>query len=330
MEHYFTTFLRTKLLLHSRIKNNKDQDTIKVSVKELKKLHVYGPTLWRLKLNNEITYNAEGYFKPIHNGPLDFNLIELTKKIKSKNKTLTNLHLYMRNTLLHVTYDNKQNNIPAYFKAFLDNRDKHLHHFFTVDGFSGRVHTPIVHLKGTLRSSLRLNDERVSSIDIKQMSPLVLAKLLEQNVGPNPFSDTVNKGGDIYNFLLSKNITLLNRDGGKKFFFQLVFGQPMDDIGNLFEGNTNWVDWINSIKTKTLPANPHAKHPHTNLAWMLQTKEVELMTEVWTALKQHDILFLSIHDEIIVPNSHKTQVLSLVYTILQSQFVNPKITTETY
>ena len=43
MEHYFTTFLRTKLLLHSRIKNNKDQDTIKVSVKELKKLHVYGP-----------------------------------------------------------------------------------------------------------------------------------------------------------------------------------------------------------------------------------------------------------------------------------------------
>jgi len=330
MEHHFTTFIRTKLLLQSRLKTAQPKQTTKVSLRELKKLHVYGYTLWKLRENNEIWYDSDGNFKPIHEGPLDFELIKLTKKIKTHKRPLSSLHFYMRNALLHVSYDTSNTNIPVYFKAFLQNRDKHLDLFFTVDGFSGRVHTPIVHLKGDLRQYLKLNDENVGSIDVKQMSPMVLAKLLEEHVGKNPFSDAVNEGHDIYNFLLSKNITLKDRDAGKKFFFQLVFGQAMDDIGYIFKGNTEWVEWINKIKTTHIPLNPHAKDTHTNLAWMLQTKEVLLMTEIWTALQQQQILFLSIHDEILVQKSQAENILNIVKNILMSQFKNPKLTTTFY
>jgi len=67
----------------------------------------------------------------------------------------------------------------------------------------------------------------------------------------------------------------------------------MNDIGKLFKGNTEWVDWINDYMKRTEPNNPHKENKHTNLAWLLQYSAVQVMTGTWQTLKDKDIPFLT-------------------------------------
>lgn len=300
MEHLLTTYVRTKTVFKQRLKDLKDYDTVKLYIYELEKLGFHhGPLLWSLKERGEIWYDSKGNFKALRRGPIDPSLLERTKKREKVVVPLTDLHLYMREQLHMVTLPGvHKKDLPVYFRAFIDHRSSDIGPFFQVDSFSRRVHTPVVNLKGDLRYKIRLCGERIVSLDVKQMQPVILAKVLLDSIGENSFSTAIFNGVDVY-ILIQESAGLPKRSDAKKYLFQLIFGKPKDDIGKMFKGETKWVDWINSYKSRTEEKNPHKEDKHTNLAWLLQFSEVKVMTCIWEELKRLGIPFLTIHDDVL-------------------------------
>ncbi len=96
----------------------------------------------------------------------------------------------------------------------------------------------------------------------------------------------------------------------------------MNDIGKMFKGETKWVDWINQYKSRVEQNNPHKENKHTNLAWLLQYSEVKVMTDIWEALRQNDIPFLTIHDDILCRWSDKERVYAIMHKELGLHFSN--------
>lgn len=332
-EHPLTTYIRTKHVHKHRLKDLEDYDTVKIYQYELKKFlcgqrDQWGLTLQRLKEMGEISFDSKDNYKVIKDGPIDFRLLALTKKREKVRVTLTPVHVYMRNELMHVELDVPDKEMPVYFKAFLTHRHEDLDSFFTVDAFANRVHTPVVNLKHSLRDKLRFHGKPVVSLDVKQMQPTILAKVLMMSVGNNPFSEAIFKGEDVYEILRKNNGSIETRDEAKKLLFKLIFGKPMDDIGKMFQGDTRWVEWINSYKSKTEYKNPHKRDPHTNLAWLLQYSEVQVMYGIWRRLRGKGIPFLTIHDDVLCLEEHKKDVYDIMDSELKLHFKSYKITTD--
>lgn len=318
-EHPFTTYVRTKHVFKYRLKDLNDYDTVRIYMYELKKLGVRGPLLWKLREMGEIWYDKKGNFKALKEGPLNPSLLEKTKKNIRIQMPLNKLHLYMRDQLRYVEIDAPEKELSVYFKAFLKYRHKHIEDFFTVDSFSGRIHTPIVNLKHDLRMHIKFHGKAVVSLDVKQMQPQCLAKVLHSAIGENVFSNTIENGGDIYDML--QDLTgLKSRAEAKTMLFKLIFGKPMDDLAKLMQGNTEWLQWINNYKSTTENNNPHRQHTHTNLAWLLQYSEVQVMTGVWEGLKAKGIPFLTIHDDVIVPEGMEGTTERVMQSVLKQHF----------
>lgn len=328
-EDEFTTYVRTKTVFQLRLKDLKFYDRVKIYNYELDKLGVDWPVLWALKKDGQITYPdneaSPKWCRAIDmKGPIVPKLLDKGRKTPKVVVPLSDMHLKMRDTLKHVSVASSDD-LPVYFSTFLKLRETDLDAFFTVDAFCGRVHTPVVNLKSEYRTSLRLKGEPVVSLDVKQMQPTILAKVLHKSVGKNPFSDAVHNGDDVYK-LIQKSAGLEDRADAKLMFFRLVFGKPMDDIGSIFKGDTKWVEWINKYKTDTEPKNPHKGKPHTNLAWLLQYSEVKVMSEIWRILVDEGIDFLTIHDDILVRSRDEAKVLKVMNDVLSENFRKYDIT----
>jgi hypothetical protein len=300
-EHKLTTFIRTKIFFKNRLKDLDDYGTCKVYIYELKKLGCdNGAVLWKLKRDGDIDYDDSGVFRCLRKGPIDPSLLDLVKKKKRIRLQLSDLHVYMKEQLRRVGFAGSDElDIPVYFRAFLEMRKQNLDAFFSVDGFSTRVHTPIVNLKEDLRKYLRLDGEELVSLDVKQMQPLILAKILLDCVGENVFSEAIFSGEDAY-VIIQRAARLESRGDAKKMLFRLIFGKPMDGIGKIFHGDSGWVTWINNYKSVTESRNPHKEDKHTNLAWLLQFSEVQIMTGIWEKLRVAGLPFLTIHDDVLV------------------------------
>ena len=325
-EHIVTTFVRTKWVSMHRLKDLKDYDTVPVYIYELDKLighRNHGPLLWNLKERGEIWYDTKsrvGRFRALKPGRVDFSLLELTKRKDKQTIPLTPLHVWMREQLRFVELPGvAKRDIPVYFKAFLEHQKGNIAPFFSVDAFSNRVHSPVVNLKGDYRFKLRFHKSKIISLDVKQMQPTILAKVLQDSMGENSFSTAIFKGEDVY-VHLQKEAGLPQRKDAKKYLFQLIFGKPMNDIGKMFKGETKWVDWINDYKRRTEEKNPHKENRHTNLAWLLQYSEVQVMTGIWQRLKDKDIPFLTIHDEILCKEEDKDVVYDIMEDELKKHF----------
>jgi len=214
-------------------------------------------------------------------------------------------------------------NAPStdYFSVFLKNRFQYLDLFFTVDDFSGRIHTPVSSLKKDYRKSLLLAGLPVVSIDVAQMQPQLLGLILENKIGHNEFSTWLNKGLDIYEAIMKK-LSLENRNQAKKKFFEILFSPPSPELSRLF-GNSQWIDWINCYKQQKVSANPHTnKKPYSNLAWLLQKSEVKLMRKVWQKLVDNRIMFLTVHDEIVLPQPLAPQGEAIFREVLTQHLKN--------
>lgn len=331
MEHTLTTYIRTKTVHKHRLKDLKDYDSVKVYQYELRVFlrgprEQWGYQLQHLRDIGQISFDMKDNFTVLKEGPIDFRLLDLTKKRPKLKVPLTPLHVYMRKQLMHIELKIPDAEKSVYFKAFLAHRKSDLASFFTVDAFSNRVHTPVVVLGRTMRDKLLFYGKPVVSLDVKQMQPTILAKILEGSVGDNPFSKAIFEGKDVYELIKDNNQTIKTRDEAKKMFFTLVFGKPMDDIGTMFRGDTRWVDWINSYKSRTEYKNPHKEEPHTNLAWLLQYSEVQVMSGIWQRLKNKNIPFLTVHDDILCLRNDKEDVYSVMNEELSKNFKNFSIT----
>jgi hypothetical protein len=195
--------------------------------------------------------------------------------------------------------------------------------FFTVDTFCGRVHTPLTNLHRPLRKDLLFFGNPIASLDVAQMQPTILGKILFENIGTNEFSTWLNDGKDIYCMLQSK-ANLETRDQGKKRFFEILFSKPNNQLVKLF-GESDWITWINQTKSQRLEENPHSNKPHSNIAYLLQSTEVQIMAKVWERLAGANIPFISIHDEIIIQSHHLKQAHKIFDSVLQVEFNRYKL-----
>lgn len=191
--------------------------------------------------------------------------------------------------------------------------------FLIRDNFSGRLHTPVTNLPKLFRKQILLDNENLVEIDISQSQPLILSKLLYQQVGDNDFTAIIESGEDIYTYF-QKAFTLTSREQAKKLFFRVLFSKSNNKLNVIFN-DANWIKWINRYKRIKVSdnKNTHTK-PHSNLAWLLQSTEVSIMSQIWLELVKHKISFLTIHDAVLVPESKKVITTHLFNTILSKHF----------
>lgn len=245
-------------------------------------------------------------------GNIDLSMIEQPKPPDEP------LFQFMANCLNDVSLRPGATSTP-YFDLFLKNKESFLYHFFKVDNFSGRVHTPVTNLHRTIRPDLLLTGKSTASFDVATMQPLLLGKILLNEIGENEYSKWINQGVDIY-VKLQEAAKLSTRDEAKKRFFEILFSPPTNELLQMF-GASDWIKWINNYKGRQLPENPHNKEKrYSNLAWLLQTTEVKLMRKVWNLLFFYKIPFLSIHDEIIIKESDGTKAEGLFHSVLKNEF----------
>lgn len=314
MEHKIITYTRTKQFLNTYIKDESKQ-AVKLHETVLKRFNVSMAELHQMQQKGLLQRTDEGY-KVLIPGLVDFALI------RKAGQAETTLHKWMKNILLKVDFP-ASIPVPLYFETFLKVRKRYLDLFFKADHFCGRIHTPVSSLSRDLRPFIILCGESTVSLDVGQMQPTLLAEVLHDHIGTNAFSDAIFEGKDIYLILQSK-AGLQSRDEAKKRFYEITFDKPNNSLKELLEGE-NWIAWINEYKSKPEPRNPKREKVYNNLAWILQTYEVRIMTKIWQKLAESGIPFLTVHDEIICRRSDAEKVEKMMNCVLSDYFRTFKI-----
>jgi hypothetical protein len=304
MKKTFVIYIRTLQFWQTRLKDKCLYEPIYISSKEIKeRFNLSKDEIQNLIDANEIEVTAKpttkgnkaNFYRALQAGEVNLTLL------KHKTEPHSPLTLKMEQYLKDVSLI-RDSPSTLYFDTFLKFKENYLHLFFTIDSFSNRIHTPITSFKSNYRKNILLNGEETSSLDVATMQPLLLGKILYQEIGNNEFSNWINSGEDVY-IMLQNKAGLKSRNEAKKRFFQIIFGKPSNEINKLFNGES-WICWVNNYKTIIEERNPHSKlKPHSNLAWLLQTNEVKIMQKIWQSLADLNISFLSVHDEIIVRKS---------------------------
>jgi hypothetical protein len=312
-------YIKTSQFYKLRLRNETDSlEPIYITPSKINSLG--GFDLVNLYVNqNKLTADNNFYNVIDEDVKINLNLLE-RRPIPSEP-----LYQTMVNNLLGVSLDPLDPRTD-YFDVFLEYRNQRVELFFTVDEFSGRVQTAITNFHRAYRPNLKLFNEPTIGLDVFQMQPTILGKILHYMVGDNEFSNHINQGTDVY-VLLQKKLKLKDRDTAKKYMFKILFGYPDKNLSQIF-GNANWIEWINEYKTNPDALNQKIKMDskghesyHNNLAFLLQTTEVAIMKDVWQSLADNNIPFLSVHDEVIVQKSRKTEALNLFNKALQKHFV---------
>ena len=296
----FPTYLRTKMFWRSRLRDVDIFDDVFVHKDQLKQVDLKAleaakeiVLIYHTVQNAHKSFYHVPHYVPLKAGPIAPYLLE-----PQRGQQLDSLTTKMRSYLQMVSLK-EDSGSTDYFNLFLELKNQYLNLFFTVDLFSGRVHTPVSSFKREYRPNILIEGEQTSSLDVSTMQPTLLGKILEIQIGINEYSEWINEGRDIYLIIQNKE-KLDSRDNAKKRFYEILFSKPNKQLAELF-GNANWINWINEIKSKPLKANPRTqKKQHSNLAWLLQTSEVKIMREVWQGLVNANIFFLSVHDEVII------------------------------
>ena len=312
----FPTYLRTKMFWRSRLRNVDIFEPVFVPKNDLKKVDVaaliYADEISVLQKPTTKGFMAN-FYKPIKPGPVDLSMV-----VAPNGKELDKLTFKMREYLKLVSLKSSEAS-TIYFDVFLAYITKYPDLFLTVDLFSGRVHTPVSNFHRELREGILIEGMPTASLDVTTMQPLLLGKILEYKIGQNEYSNWIKSGTDIYESIMIKS-NLKSRDEAKKRFFEILFSYADNQLARIF-GNANWIEWINKYKSIPINANPHTfEKQHSNLAWLLQCTEVKIMREVWQELANNYIVFLSVHDEVIIKETDLPEAELLFNKIMKKHF----------
>jgi hypothetical protein len=317
----FVIYIRTKQIYNQRLKADKSDGYVYINESVKNKYQVADDHLKKLCTQGILEYSEKG-FRVTTIGPIDLTILPKKKSV------LTPITEAMKNYLQDVSLPEEAPS-TLHFDIFLHYKKSRPDLFFSVDGFSGRVHTPVVNFHRTHRPNILLKGEKTESLDVQTMQPLILGKILFKALGPNQYSDWIHSGEDIY-VRLQNGMQLNTRDEAKKRFFEIIFGYPNKKLSDAF-GGSNWINWINDFKTNPIKDNPHSQSkPHSNLAWLLQKTEVMIMTEVWKKLLTWNIPFLSVHDEIIIRQSDLEQSERIFDSVLKEHFTYYRLNRKSY
>jgi hypothetical protein len=320
----FLKYVRTKMIFSLRLRSENDMmQPVHISSKEIQERFFkvnYKDQIRELVDAKELEVTQKGlahYYKVLKSGGYDLSLMQV-KPLPKDNVTQTMLH-HLKNVTMP---DDAERTM--YFDLFLKYKDRAPYLFFKIDDFSGRVYTPVTTQHRIHRPNLKLYGKDTTGLDVQTMQPLLLGKILTKAIGTNDFSRWLNEGKDIY-LMLQDKAGISTRDEAKKRFFEILFSKPSNELDRMF-GGANWITWINEFKKLELPDNPHNKEkPHSNLAWLLQNTEVQVMRKVWNGLVNAGIPFLSIHDEVIIQTDREHEARRIFSDIMAKEFIYFKI-----
>lgn len=336
----FLTLVRTKQLIASlyqpRGHQTNTMEPVHIGQKEIETLCYPYPKYNRkaeleilvqmneLSITKKLNKNGREafYYSTLREREVDLSLI------KPRKQTLNIVTVLMKQNLKHVSLLEGAASTP-YFDAFLNGKN-YLDLFFFQDLFSGRIHTPVSNFHRILRPNILIADQRTISFDVSTMQPLLLGKILKEQIGENEFSNWIDSGIDIYEMVKEK-AGLKTRQEGKDLVLQkLLFCKSNEALNKLF-GNANWIIWINKYKSSYEPLNKNSKtKPHSNMAWLLQTTEVRLMKKIWARLLEEEIIFLTVHDEIIVQIKNGEKAQGIMHEVLNKELTFFKLTRSDY
>lgn len=240
--------------------------------------------------------------------------------VKDKVFPIGDVSRFMLETLKKVCV-NEGTPINPYFTYFLKYINQYPKLFFTIDKFSGRIHTPVTSFPAKDRINILIDGKQTASIDVATMQPIILGYILKSmdRLRNNEFSKWIDQGEDVY-LMLAQKAKLESREQGKKRFFEIIFARPSNELASIF-GNAAWIGWINGYKRKRVNENPYTdRKRHSNLAWLLQKTEVFIMKKIWIKLYETKIEFLTIHDEIIVQEENLSKTYAIMEAVLKEYF----------
>ena len=319
----FLKYVRTKELINYK----KINTGVHISQKEIEDKFFTYPEFNRkkildeLELENKLKITKGKYFRYhcVIDGDIDLDLLKPTYNYAQDNDILKAMRGHLSN--VSTSFNGKS---TIYFDTFMQHKETHLNHFFKVDNFARRIHTPITNLPKIYRDHLLLYDVETASLDVAQMQPLLLSRLLYLHVGNNEFSNMIKNGKDVY-IELQRKAKLKTRKEAKKLFFEILFGKPSNELADVF-GGSNWIKWINGFKQLEYKENPRTNvKRHSNLAHLLQSAEVRVMYDVWKGLCEEQIAFVTVHDEIIVQYCNVKDAERIMNKVLDWQFKSYKI-----
>lgn len=333
----FLKYVRTKMVFSLRLRSESEgMKAVYISTEVIeKRFFKYNRKYQIQHLVNagelELTQRGKAFnYKALKPGSFDLSLIE-TKPLPDDRiiKIMVN---HLKNVGMPPDAERTE-----YFDLFLKYKIKAINLFFKVDDFSGRVYTPVTTQHRIHRPNLLLYGKETTGLDVQTMQPLLLGKILKNEIGDNDFSQWLNDGKDIY-LMLQERSGINTRDEAKKRFFEILFSFPNKDLAKVF-GNANWINWINEYKSKPEPRNKKVKYLengtisyHNNLAWLLQNTEVKVMRKVWETLANAQIPFLTVHDEVIIQRERANEAYNLFSEVMAKEFnyfkINGKVIEE--
>ncbi|MGY3052539.1 hypothetical protein ACVWYG_000729 [Pedobacter sp. UYEF25] len=334
----FLKYIRTKQVFSLRYRGlNDEMQPVHISSVEIEERFFRYPKFQRKTEIQHLTDNGflelivedkRFLYSVLQGGDIDLSLL-IIKPLPPET-----FYKVMAYNLKYVSLKNGAESTD-YFNLFLRYKESRPELFFKVDAFAQRVHTPISNFHRHLRPFVLLDGMETTSLDVVTMQPILLSKILTNSISKdrtknlvnNEYSKWINTGKDIY-LMLQEKAGLKTRDEAKKKFFEILFSKPSKALSKMF-GASDWINWINNYKTTFEPRNPHGKEkPHSNLAWLLQSTEVAVMSKIWKALIVEKIVFISVHDEIIVKVTDAQKTKEIMTEILGSEFEYFRISSE--
>ena len=234
----FLKYVRTEMVLNRR-KENDGMDAVFISTKAIeKRFFKYNRKDQIRQLINagelEVSKEGEAFnYKALKPGGIDLSLIE--------TKPYDRIHEIMITHLKNVDMPPDADR-TEYFDFFLKHKNK-ANKFFKIRVFSPRVYTPVTAQKSTHRPNLLLYGKETTGLDAQTMQPLLLGKILKNEIGDNDFSQWLNDGKDIY-LMLKERLGINTRGEAKEVFYKIFYSFPNKDLARMF-GDANWINWIN-------------------------------------------------------------------------------------
>lgn len=262
----------------------------------------------------------------------------LLKTFISTNDSPINLKLREKlvDFLYHVNIDYKSS--KKYIKIFKDtdklkyfknyNSIESLkigHIFFKFDSY-GRMHTNFTILKKYIRQNyIKIDDEEIVELDIKNSQPLFLAVLLKKEIPVEHYTNDIKKyidvvkNGLIYDDLMQHYPDKIkNRDHAKVTIYKVLFG---DNKSNKKENEMfrllypSVYDFIVEYKNNN--------NSYKSLSHKLQELESKtIFNDIVPTIidKIPDIKLITIHDSIIFPKKYETDV-SFIFNYFSNKLI---------
>lgn len=220
--------------------------------------------------------------------------------------------------------------------------------FNSKDTFGNRFHTRFSNIPSRYRQYIRGGKDGEFldySIDAQNSQLLFLAHLFSLVIKDSDFVKDINNG-DMYKLMMFRK-GFDERDDAKEYFFKLLFGEvnypngkrneKHYDFANYYPKEARIIEIIKTYSRKVIKREhpiidsilteydvdfdwlkEQGKKQYTALSCLLQRMETTTWFKIWSELKENDINFENIHDEVIVNRSNGDKATEIVKNNLDS------------